>query len=173
MGLLMRNIIFASVDNFLWTSLIPRRKQREVFLEAWRFLFAAGSHGSVLAAASMKGVEMVHRGSTLSRGKGGLRYAAALAAIVFVQIPNLAFAGGSGLKWESATDVVVSSITGPIAYAAAVLALVGVAIAIIAGHGGMLMKAAGAVLGVSVLLFAPDFISTVWGGAAGAGLSGW
>jgi type IV secretion system protein VirB2 len=116
---------------------------------------------------------MVHRGLTLSRRKGGLRYAAALAAIVFVQFPDLAFAGGSGLKWESATDVVVSSITGPIAYAAAVLALVGVAIAIIAGHGGMLMKAAGAVLGVSVLLFAPDFISTVWGGAAGAGLSGW
>ncbi len=104
----------------------------------------------------------------------GLVHATALGAVSAVLAPNAAFAGGSGLQWESATDVLVTSITGPIAYAAAVLALVGVAVAIIAGHGGMLMKAAGAVLGVSVLLFAPDFISSVWGGAAaGASLSAW
>lgn len=111
---------------------------------------------------------MVHHTSALSR------FSTAAVVLVLIQVPTHASAAGSGLKWESATDVLVSSITGPIAYAAAVLALVGVSVAIIAGHGGMLMKAAGAVLGVSVLLFAPDFISTVFGGTgAGGSLSGW
>jgi type IV secretion system protein VirB2 len=105
--------------------------------------------------------------------------AVALAGYVFLifvglmGISDAAFAstagpgGGSGLQWENPIQMIVRSISGPVAYGFGVLALVGFAVGYAFGEdlNGALKKLLNIVIGISILMFAVPLLGTAFVGA--------
>ena len=79
-----------------------------------------------------------------------------------------AFAGGSGMPWESPLQKLVQSVTGPVVQAAAVIAVVlfggGVAMS---ETGGALRRGLGILFGLSIAFAASTFFLDFFGFAGG------
>ena len=93
--------------------------------------------------------------------------------IAFMGISDAAFAstagpgGGAGLQWENPIQMIVRSISGPVAYGFAVLALVGFAVSYAFGNelSDFLRKVLNFVVGLSILMFAVPLLGTLFAGA--------
>lgn len=79
-----------------------------------------------------------------------------------------AFAGGSGMPWESPLQKIEQSITGPVVQAAAIIAVVifggGVAMS---ENGGTLRRGLGILFGLSIAFAASSFFLDFFGFAGG------
>ena len=93
--------------------------------------------------------------------------------VAFMGISDAAFAstagpgGGSGLPWENPIQLIVRSISGPVAYGFGVFALFGFTIGWAFGDemNGALKKLLNVVIGVSGLMFVVPLIGSLFVGA--------
>jgi type IV secretion system protein VirB2 len=91
----------------------------------------------------------------------------------FMGISDAAFAstagpgGGAGLQWENPIQMIVRSISGPVAYGFGVLALIGFAVAYAYGEdlSNALKKLLNIVIGISILMFAVPLLGIMFVGA--------
>jgi type IV secretory pathway VirB2 component (pilin) len=101
---------------------------------------------------------------------------AALTALIFVSLAMFADAalastagpgGGSGLQWENPLQMIVRSISGPVAYTFGVVALVAFTIGWAFGDemSGALRKLLNIVIGIAGLMFAVPLIGSLFVGA--------
>jgi type IV secretion system protein VirB2 len=90
-------------------------------------------------------------------------------SLAFLALATPAYAGGSGMPWETPLQAVVDSITGPVARAAAVIAIVIAGITIIFSEGGGgVRKLAFVGLGIAIMFAAVSFFLDFFGFAGGA-----
>jgi type IV secretory pathway VirB2 component (pilin) len=90
-------------------------------------------------------------------------------SIALLALAAPAYAGGSGMPWETPLEAVVDSITGPVARAAAVIAIVIAGITIIFSEGGGgVRKLAFVGLGIAIMFAAVSFFLDFFGFAGGA-----
>lgn len=91
-------------------------------------------------------------------------------AMVVATVSSPAFAGGSGMPWESPLQNIADSITGPVTKIAGIcaVALAGLAFAFSEG-GGIMKKVIGIVFGLAIAFSASTFFLTFFGFSGGAG----
>ena len=92
----------------------------------------------------------------------------AATAVCGLMLAGPAFAGGSGMPWESPLQKIVQSVTGPVVQAAAVIAVVmfggGVAMS---ETGSTLRRGLGILFGLSIAFAASTFFLDFFGFAGG------
>ncbi len=86
-----------------------------------------------------------------------------------VLLPSKAFAGGSGMPWESPLEQILTSLSGPVARIIGVAAIIitGLAIAFGEGGGGM-RRMLWVVFGLTIAFSATSFFLSFFGGTTGA-----
>ena len=78
-------------------------------------------------------------------------------------------ATGGGLPWESSLQTIVNSLSGPVALLLSPAAIIVTGIAVMFSEGGsMARKAAGVVLGISIVAGATSILTNVFGLTTGA-----
>lgn len=96
----------------------------------------------------------------------GTVFSVALLILVFWAIP--AFAGGSGMPWESSLLDIQQSLQGPVAKGIAIIAIIVTGLSFAFGEGGpVFKKGMGVALGLSVAFGASAFVDKL-GFAGGA-----
>ncbi|OPX94257.1 MAG: TrbC/VIRB2 family protein [Syntrophorhabdus sp. PtaB.Bin006] len=87
---------------------------------------------------------------------------------MFVLLPVLAHASGSGLPWETPLQKILDSISGPVAKIAGVIAICLTGLGLAFGEGGgLLRKCLGIVFGLSIAFSASSFGLSFFGFAGG------
>lgn len=86
-------------------------------------------------------------------------------------IPDVCFATGTGMPWESTLNNVLNSITGPVAKAVSVIAITVFGLALAFGEGGSgLHTFFKIVLGLSIAFAATSFFLSFFGFAGGVAI---
>lgn len=83
-----------------------------------------------------------------------------------VVLSPLAHASNTGMPWESPLEKIVNSITGPVAFGVSVLGIVAAGIGLIFNNNdmsGFVKLLAGLALVISLIVFATNLLSTVFG----------
>jgi type IV secretion system protein TrbC len=82
----------------------------------------------------------------------------------------LAAGANTGMPWESPLDMILNSITGPVAKCIGVLAIFGVGVAMAHSEGGGIMKKIlNVVMGITVMFSASTFFLSLFGYGSGLG----
>ena len=106
------------------------------------------------------------RRSNIWLSKHGAVFLLALLILAFWAVP--AFAGGSGMPWESSLLDIQKSLQGPVAKGIAIIAIVVTGLSFAFGEGGpVFKKGMGVALGLSVAFGASAFVDKL-GFAGGA-----
>lgn len=88
--------------------------------------------------------------------------------LVFLVMPVIAHAAGSGLPWEGPLQRILDSIAGPVAKVVGVIAIVVTGLGLAFGEGGGLMrKILSIVFGLSIAFSASSFALSFFGFAGG------
>ena len=101
--------------------------------------------------------------------KRKIRNVSQLIIFTFIFFPSRAFAGGSGMPWESPLEQILTSLSGPVARIIGVAAIIitGLAIAFGEGGGGM-RRMLWVVFGLTIAFSATSFFLSFFGGTTGA-----
>lgn len=92
-------------------------------------------------------------------------------SLIFLTLPDAAYASDTGMPWEGPLNRVIASLTGPVARGIGVLAIVGAGLAIAFGEGGAGVKRLlQVVLGLSIAFTASSFLLSLFGVASGYSL---
>jgi len=95
-----------------------------------------------------------------------------LATMVFVLIAANCFAAGSsaGMPWEGPLELILNSITGPVAKVLGVVAIASVGLAMAYSEGGgMMKKLLNVVMGLCIAFSASTFLLDFFGYGSGLG----
>lgn len=88
--------------------------------------------------------------------------------LVFLVMPVIAHAAGSGLPWEGPLQRILDSIAGPVAKVVGVIAIVVTGLGLAFGEsGGLMRKILSIVFGLSIAFSASSFALSFFGFAGG------
>ena len=94
---------------------------------------------------------------------------AILVASIFILMPEIAHAAGTGMPWEGPLQQIVNSITGPVAQALGAFAILAAGIGMAMSEGGSSMKKFLMVMfGLSIAFAATSFFLPLFGFGGGA-----
>lgn len=101
---------------------------------------------------------------------GGRVVTLSLLAWASVLVATPAYAAGTGtMPWEGPLDLLVASLTGPVARAIGIIAIVLTGLGFAFAEGGsVLRKGIGIVFGLAIAFTATSFITTLFGFSSGA-----
>lgn len=89
--------------------------------------------------------------------------------LVFLVLPVIAHAAGSGLPWEGPLQRILDSIAGPVAKVVGVIAIVVTGLGLAFGEsGGLMRKILSIVFGLSIAFSASSFALSFFGFAGGS-----
>jgi len=97
-----------------------------------------------------------------------LSFTVVVLALVFLVLPAIAHAAGSGLPWEGPLQRILDSIAGPVAKVVGVIAIVVTGLGLAFGEsGGLMRKILSIVFGLSIAFSASSFALSFFGFAGG------
>lgn len=103
--------------------------------------------------------------NTKSNNSGRTMHTALIASAMFVVMTIEASAGGTGLPWDSPIEKITAGLSGPVAFLFALGGMIVLGIRWIYGGemGAMTRGLLSTVAGISLLVFAVDFIGGLFG----------